>query len=226
MADVAKGKVFTKLAKGIALAAREKGADPSSNFSLRLAMDKAREANMPKENVERAIARGTGAGEGEVITEALYEAYLPGGTAAMIIALTDNKNRTTANVKHILTLGGGNLGASGSVAWMFEHKAAVHIPLEKLPKGKEEAEIDLIDAGAEDIKEEEGEIVAYTNPGSLQILKENIEKKGYTISTVGLEFVAKNKVEIEDPAIKEKLENIFAELDEDEDVSDFFINIL
>lgn len=224
MADVAKGKVFTKLAKAITVAAREKGADPSANFSLRMAMDKAREANMPKENIERAIARGTGAQGGEAITEAVYEAYLPGGAAAMIVALTDNKNRTTSNIKHILSLYGGNLGASGSVAWMFEQKAVIRIPLDNLPKGKEEAEIDLIDAGAEDIKEEEGEIVAYINPSLLQMFKENIEKKGYTISTAGLEFAAKNRIGINDPAIKEKLENIFSELDEDEDVNDFFIN--
>lgn len=131
---MANGKVFTKLARAITVAVREKGGDPSVNFSLRLAMDKAREANMPKENVERAIVRGTGADGGEIISEAIYEAYLPGGAAAIITALTDNKNRTTANIKHIITSRGGSLGAQGSVMWAFDKKYSESGEVEYIPK--------------------------------------------------------------------------------------------
>lgn len=132
--DVAKGKVFTKLARAITVAVREKGGDPSVNFSLRLAMDKAREANMPKENVERAIKRGTGEIAGEVISEVTYEAYLPGGTAIIITTLTDNKNRTTSNIKHIITNRGGSLGAQGSVMWAFDKKYWESGEVEFIPK--------------------------------------------------------------------------------------------
>lgn len=132
--DVAKGKVFTKLAKAITVAVREKGGDPSANFSLRLAMDKAREANMPKGNMERAIARGSGAGEGEAIPDAIYEAYLPGGAAAIITALTDNKNRTSSNIKHIITSGGGSMGGQGSVMWAFDKKYSESGEVEYIPK--------------------------------------------------------------------------------------------
>lgn len=131
---MAKGKVFTKLARAITIAVREKGGDPSTNFSLRLAMDKAREANMPKENVERAIVCGTGASEGETITEALYEAYLPGGAAIIITAFTDNKNRTSSNIKHIITSSGGSMGGQGSVMWAFDKKYWESGEVEYIPK--------------------------------------------------------------------------------------------
>lgn len=225
LADVAKGKVFTKLGKAITIAAREKGADPNTNFGLRLAIDKAREANMPKDNVEKAIARGTGAGSDvSLIKEVVYEGYLPGGAAIMISALTDSHNRTTSNIKHILSKHGGNLGGIGSVAWMFEKKGIIRIK-PKAGKSKEDAELELIDAGADDIKEEDGIMVVYIRADKLQSGREAISELGYEVESAELEQVPKNFVKIEDEGAKSNIESIFEALDEDEDVSDFYTNI-
>ncbi len=225
MADVAKGKIFTKLGKTITVAAREKGGDPSTNFSLRLAIDKAREANMPKDNIEKAIARGTGAGaDASAIEEVAYEGFLPGGAAIFIIALTDNRNRTTSNIKHILAKYGGNLGGMGSVSWMFEKKGVIHLK-PKAGKSKEDVEFELIDAGAEDIKEEDGVTAVYVGADKFLAAREDLSKLGYEIESAEIEHVAKNFVKIEDEGAKSNIETIFELLDEDEDVNDFYTNI-
>lgn len=222
--DVAKGKVFTKLGKAITIAAREKGGDSTSNFGLRLAIDKAREANMPKDNIEKAIARGTGAGaDAAVIEEVTYEGFLPGGAAIMITALTDNRNRTTSNIKHILSKYGGNLGGMGSVSWIFEKKGVIRIK-PKTGKNREDAELELIEAGADDIKEEEGVIVIYVRADKFQASREAIVKLDYEIESTEIEQVPKNFVKIEDEGAKANIETIFEALDEDEDVNDFFTN--
>ncbi|MBI2099326.1 YebC/PmpR family DNA-binding transcriptional regulator [Candidatus Uhrbacteria bacterium] len=227
MADVAKGKVFTKLGKAITITARERGGDPGTNFGLRLAIDKAREANMPKDNIEKAIARGTGVGaDVSMIEEVVYEGYLPGGAALMVSALTDSRNRTTSNIKHVLSKYGGNLGGMGSVSWMFEKKGVIKIKLESIAnKGKETAEFELIDAGADDIKEEDGAVVVYIGADKLQSGREAIFALGYEIESAELEQVPKNLVKIEDEASRSGIENIFEALDEDEDVNDFYTNI-
>lgn len=225
MADVAKGKVFTKLGKTITVAAREHGGDPTSNFGLRLAIDKAREANMPKDNIDKAIARGTGAGaDVSIIEEAAYEGFLPGGAAIMVVALTDSRNRTTANVKHILSKFGGNLGGIGSVAWMFEKKGVIRLK-PKTGKSAEDAEFELIDAGADDIKEDEGTLVVYVPGDKLQEAREKVAGLGYEIESSETEQVPKNFVKIEDEGAKANIDSIFEALDEDEDVNDFYTNI-
>lgn len=221
---MAKGKVFTKLGKAITIAAREKGGDSTSNFGLRLVIDKAREANMPKDNIEKAIARGTGAGtDVAVIEEVAYEGFLPGGAAIMITALTDNRNRTTSNIKHILSKYGGNLGGMGSVSWMFEKKGVIRIK-SKAGQSKDEAEFELIEAGADDIKEEEGVIVIYVRADKFQASREAIVKLDYEIESTEIEQVPKNFVKIEDEGAKANIETIFEALDEDEDVNDFYTN--
>ena len=221
---MAKGKVFTKLGKAITIAAREHGGDTTTNFGLRMAIDKAREANMPKDNVEKAIARGTGVGSDvSLIEEVVYEGYLPGGAALMISTLTDSHNRTTSNIKHILSKYGGNLGGIGSVSWMFEKKGVIKLK-PKAGKSMEEAEFELIDAGADDIKEEDGATVVYTSAEKLQATRERIIKLGYEIESAELEQVPKNFVKIEDEGTKSSIENIFEALDEDEDVNDFYTN--
>lgn len=225
LADVAKGKVFTKLGKTITVAAREHGGDPTSNFGLRLAIDKAREANMPKDNIDKAVARGTGAGaDASIIEEVAYEGFLPGGAAIMVVALTDNRNRITANIKHILSKFGGNLGGIGSVAWMFEKKGVIRLK-PKVGKSKEDVEFELIDAGADDIKEEEGAMVIYIGTDKFQAMRDGLAKLGYEIESAETEQVPKNFVKIEDEGAKENIDAIFEALDEDEDVNDFYTNI-
>ena len=175
--DARRGKIFTKLIREIATAARMGGGDPDSNPRLRLAIEKARAANMPKDNIERGIRKGTGAGEGEAYEEVVYEGYGPGGTAIYVEALTDNKNRTVGEVRHVLTRHGGNLGASGCVAYLFEKKGVIRLDaaLLDLDALMEAA----LEAGADDV-EEEGEVVrVVTPPTGLAATAEALAARGF-----------------------------------------------
>lgn len=217
-ADAKRGKIFTKLARAITVAAKG-NPDPDANFQLRLAIDQAKAANMPKDNIERAIARATGEGKDQ-LEEAMYEAYGPGGVAIIIETTTDNKNRTVSNLKHILSSRGGSLGGPGSVAYLFDRKGMVRV--DSLGGKPEETELKLIDAGAEDIYEEDGQKVIICEPNKLQnILKalDNIE-----IEYSGLEWIAKDRVSPADED-RAKLEKLFEALEEDEDVNDYSSNL-
>ncbi len=176
-ADAKRGKIFTKLIREIATAARMGGGDPDSNPRLRLAVEKARAANMPKDNIERAVKKGAGGGESETFEEAVYEGYGPGGTAIYVEALTDNKNRTVGEVRHVLTKHGGNLGASGCVAYLFEKKGLLCF---------ERASIDAdalleaaLEGGAEDLVEGDGTLEVVTQPSGLESIKRALEAKGF-----------------------------------------------
>ena len=169
--DSKRGKIFTKLGHEIALAAREGGLDPNANFRLRIVLDKARQANMPKDNIERAIKRaGGGAGEGEALMEFMYEGYGPNGTAILVQALTDNKNRTVSDVRRAFTRHGGNLGADGCVAWMFTRKGLLMVN----PGDEDSEEIMLaaIDAGAEDVDISEESVEIYTEVGEFRAVRD------------------------------------------------------
>jgi len=218
-ADAKKGKVFTKLARAITVAAKG-NPDPGTNFQLRLAIDQAKSANMPKENIERAIARATGEGK-EALEEVFYEAYGPGGVAIIIEALTDNKNRTVSNLKHILSTYGGSLAQTGSVQYLFDRKGVVRV--RDLGKDPEAAELKLIDAGAEDIYEDEGIKVIIAAPEKLKnilnALGEEIE-----VEYSGLEWVAKDRVSPGEKTVS-NLEKLFEALDEDDDVNDYSSNL-
>ncbi|MDH3519638.1 MAG: YebC/PmpR family DNA-binding transcriptional regulator [Myxococcales bacterium] len=176
-ADARRGKIFTKLIREIATAARIGGADPGSNPRLRLAMDRARTANMPKDNIERAIKKGLGAMEGEAYEEAVYEGYGPGGTAIYVEVLTDNKNRTVGELRHVLTKYGGNLGASGCVAYLFEKKGIVSFAR----KGMElDALLEAaLEAGAEDVEEGEDSVDVVTKPGDVEAVRRALQGKGF-----------------------------------------------
>jgi len=223
--DAKRGKIFTRLGYNISLAAKQ-GSDPETNFKLRIAIDKAREANMPKENVERAIKRGTGELEGEQIEETVYEGFGPGGVAMIVEALTTNRNRAVANIKHIFSKHGGNIGASGSVAWMFDRRGVIRIPEEELKnKNLEELELKLIDLGAVDvIKEQEG-LVVYTAPADLDKIKKEVEALGSKIANAETEYVSKNKIAITESAAKESFDKLLDELEADEDVNNYYSNL-
>lgn len=219
--DVRKGKTFSKLAKVISVAAREGGSgDPNTNAKLRIAIEKARALNMPSDNVERAVKRGTGEDKSAAqIEEILFEAYGPGGVPLLIKAVTDNRNRTLAEIRHILVEHGGKLGESGSVRWMFELKGVVCLPKET-PR-TDEWELATIDAGADDIRLTEGALELVTAPEKLESLKRTVRAQGNTIDEANLEWIAKNPVQ-PDPATADQLEKLFAALDENDDVADVY----
>lgn len=218
--DAKRSAVFTKFGNLISIAARG-GGDPESNFSLRLAIEKAKGANMPKDNIERAIKRGTGELGGDAIVERTYEVFGPSGIAIVVEAATDNQNRTTADIRHALSKHGGSLGAPNSSLWQFDRKGVI-----RLAEGaeiSEDAELELIEAGADDIAQEDGATVIYTQPEAFQKAKEETEKLGLAIDNADVELVAKEPIKVEE-SVKEKLEKLFEALDDLDDVSTFYSN--
>ena len=217
--DSKRGAIFTKISNMITIAAREKGGDPEINFSLRVAIDKAKQANMPKENIERAIKRGTGELEGAQIEELIYEGFGPANSQFIIKSLTDNKNRSAAEIRHAFTKNNGSLG---TVIWNFEQKGVIRIS--DLEEKISDLELDLIEAGAQDILEEDEGITIFTNIKDLQSVKKFLEEKNIKTETAEIEYVAKetqNLVEKE----KEKVNKFIEELENLEDVSDYYTNI-
>ena len=219
--DAKKGAIFTKIAKLIAIAAR-KGHDPTANFSLRLAMDKARQANMPKDNIERAIKRGTGELAGAQIEELIYEGLGPAKAQFIVKVLTDNKNRTAAEIRHLFSDSGGSLGA---VMWNFELKGIIVISSDQLAKtNQENFELELIDQGAEDIITETKGLTVYTKPEDLQKTKQFLETKNIATESAEIEYVAKNSLELSGED-KDKVRKFIDELENNEDVSDYYTNV-
>jgi YebC/PmpR family DNA-binding regulatory protein len=225
--DKKKGKTFSKMAKLIEIAAR-KGGDPETNPTLRLTIEKARSFNMPNENVIRAIKKGSGENkEGGQLEEGLYEAYGPEGSQLIIETITDNKNRTLSDVRHIITEHGGRLAESGSVKWNFTQMGAILIDKSKVSSlDKEELELKMIDSGAEDIKWRDDALEIYTKSENLEKLKETIKGLNIEIEESGLEWVPKNEIEIKDPQAKKQIGTLLEELDENDDVKDVFSNVI
>lgn len=223
--DAKRSSAFTKVANIITIAAR-KGGDPEMNFSLRMAIDRAREVNMPKENIERAIKRGTGELGGAVPEELTYEGFGPAKAGFIIEVLTDNKNRTAADIKHLLTKYGGALGASGSVAWNFEHKGVVRIAQENIAGVNwGELELELIDNGADDIKQEEEGIIILTKIENLNKLRKILENKKIAAESAAIEYVPKEEKKVGEED-KIKIEKFIEELEENEDVSNHYTDVI
>lgn len=220
-ADAKRGQRFTKLAKAITIAAREGGGDPDGNPALATAIQKAKAESMPKANIERAIDRGTGEGaDAEIVERIQFEGYGPGGAAILVDALTDNRNRTSAEVRHAFTKHGGSLGEPGSVAWIFETFGVVVVD------GEAHSEDDLIiaiDAGASDVVEEDGKLRVLAEPGDLTAVREAVEAEGIAIESVGLEVIPKNTVEIEEAEAGTLLKMLEAIEDQD-DVNEVHAN--
>ena len=237
-ADAKRANLFTKLTKSVTVAAREKGGDPDANFSLRLAIEKAKAANVPKENIERAIKRGTGEIKGETIEELTYEGFGPGGTALIIKCLSDNKNRTAAQIKHILTSYGGSLGSPNSVMWQFEQKGIIRIDKEKLAglswpasrgepkpgKNLDELELQIIDLGAQDIAKEDDSWIIYTKIEDLQKVSNKLKEIGLEIDYAEIEYAPKEKISLARELI-EKNQKLFEALDDEEDVDNYYTNL-
>lgn len=221
-ADAKRGKIFTKHAHLITIAARS-GGDPEMNPSLRIAIDNAKKDNVPNANIEKAIKNGTGElKDAAEIFEVTYEGYGPGGIAVMVECLTDNKNRTFTNVRTIFGKKEGNLGNSGSVAWMFDKKGVIHLKKEGVDL--DEAELAAIDAGAEDVEREDEEIVIYTAPTELNVIKEKLQVASFELEKAELQLIPNQTVKIEDEKIAQKILDFIEALDEDQDVSDVYTN--
>ena len=211
--DVKRGAMFTKMGREIAVAARAGGGDPDGNFRLRLAVERARAVNMPADTIKRAIEKATGGGEGVQFEEIMYEGYGPGGVAIIVETATDNKNRTAADIRSVLTKAGGSLAAPGSVAWQFEQRGV--ITLAPNQGEAEELELAAIDAGADDVDTEGDQVDVYTKPHELEAVRKSLESAGVKIENAELTMVAKNTIELEEGKARQALRLV--ELLEDHD---------
>jgi YebC/PmpR family DNA-binding regulatory protein len=222
-ADAKRGQLFSKLVRAIIVASREGGPDPDSNLALANAIEKAREASMPKDTIERAIARGSGSGaDGEAYEHVTYEGYGPAGVAILVEALTDNRNRTAAEVRHIFSKSDGNLGTAGAVAWQFERKGVILVDAD----GTDEDELVLAaaDAGAEDVALDGSSFQVTTPPDELAAVRSALESSGVELETAELTMVPKTTVRVEDDTAARKLLRLVDALEDNEDVQGVYAN--
>lgn len=221
-ADAKRGKIFTQHAKMIALAAQS-GGDPEMNPALRAAIDRAKLDNLPNANIERAVKKGTGElKDGSILEEVTYEGYGPGGVAILVKTITDNKNRTLPNVRQCFAKSGGKLGSDGCVAWMFEQKGI--LTLDVSGKDKDEVEMAVIEAGAEDM-ETHGDLMTVTTAfADLGPVRDALESAGFKIENAVIEYVAKEQTKVDDESTASKILKLMDALDEDEDVTDVASN--
>ena len=220
-ADVKRGAVFSKLTNAIILASKS-GGDPNANFQLKMAIEKARAASMPKENIDRAIKRGTGELGGTKIEEVLYEGIGPSGIGILIEAVTDNRNRTNSEVKNILSSYGGKLAGSGAVTYQFERMGKFLIDLTS--KNQEELELQLIDTGAQDFDEQDDVLAVYTKANELEIVKKAVEAQGIGMKEPTLTWEPKTVVTISDKNESERILKLMEALDSLEDVTAVYAN--
>jgi len=220
--DVKRGKIFTKLIREIITAARLGGGDPDSNARLRAAIEAAKAENMPKQNIERAIKKGTGELEGSYYEEVSYEGYGTGGIAILISALTDNRNRTVSELRYLFSKYGGNLGETGCVSWMFEKKGVISFAKNEID---EEGLMELaVEAGAEDIKIEEDEFEVITTPEEFDRIKQFFDKTGLKYERAEITMICKNVVKITDKNQAERILKLMEALEDHDDVQKVYAN--
>jgi YebC/PmpR family DNA-binding regulatory protein len=221
--DAKRGKLFSKLTRAIIVAAREGGPDPENNLALQNAIEKARENSMPKDNIERAIVRGAGTGaDAEAFEQVSYEGYGPNGVAVLVEALTDNRNRTAADVRNIFAKNDGNLGTNGAVAWLFERKGILIVPVDSADE--DELTMAAADAGAEDVVREESSFQVTCAPEDLASVRQALEQAGIQIESGEVTMLPKTTVRIEDESSARKLVRLMEALEENDDVQDVYAN--
>lgn len=221
-ADAKRGQLFTKLAREITVAARTGLPDPEANGRLRLAVQKARSENMPRDNIERAIERATSSAAGDNYDEVTYEAFMPGGVALFVQAMTDNRNRTVSEVRAAVTRGGGNVGADGSVAWMFD--SVGQIVLKPGERTEDDVALLAIDSGATEIETDDGSAVVYTEPQELHRVQETLASAGLDVESSELVMKPRDQVEVEaDAAVK--IIRVIEKLEELDDVQAVYSNL-
>ena len=224
-ADAQKGKIFTKLAREISVAAREGGEDLDANFRLRLAVQKARENNMPSDNIQRAIQKGTGSQDGESYERTNYEGYAAGGVAVLLDAMTDNRNRTVAEIRHVFSRHGGSLGESGCVSWMFSRKGLIVVNKDDLQLDEDDLMLEVLEAGAEDMQaEDDGSYSITTEIERFEEVKQKLEQQGIKISSAEVTMVPSNYININDPDTAQKILNLMEALDDHDDVQNVYAN--
>ena len=228
VADARRGQLFSKLTREIMVAVREGGASPEANFRLRLTVQKARDNNMPLDNIERAIKRGSGETDGVILSELVLEGYGPGGTAILVRALSDNRNRALQEVRNAFTRHGGSLGESGCVAWLFESRGLITVKTDD--QDAEELELKAIDAGAEDVSLGDGYLEIYTMPEETEKVRQALEQQGVPISSSELSMVPKTLLSLEEkPALQmlrlldkleelDEVQNVYSNADFSDDV--------
>ncbi|UWG95647.1 YebC/PmpR family DNA-binding transcriptional regulator [Dehalobacter sp. DCM] len=222
--DAIKGKMFTKLAKEIIVAARAGGGDPNGNFRLRIAIDNAKAANLPNDNIQRAIQKGAGAGEGDNFEELRYEGYGPGGVAIMVELATDNRNRTAGEMRYIFSKNGGNLGETGSVGWMFTEKGQLDIPREDLRMDEDEIMLLALEAGADDVESEEESFAIFTVPEKMQDVRQVLLDSKLPIENAAINLIPTNRVEIADIEQAKKIIKLIDSLESHDDVQKVYTN--
>ncbi|MCJ8342073.1 MAG: YebC/PmpR family DNA-binding transcriptional regulator [Cetobacterium sp.] len=220
--DAKRAKVFTKLGKELTIAAKEAGGNPTFNPRLRLAIDKAKAANMPKDVLDRAIKKGTGELEGVDYVEIRYEGYGPEGTAFIVDVVTDNRNRSASEVRSTFSKKGGNLGTDGAVSWMFQKKGEILLDSEGLDY--EEFMMEALEAGADDIIDNDGEFQVLTDPTELQTVAENLKTAGFTYTEAEIGMIPDNKVNITDLDLAKKVMTLYEALEDLDDVNDVYVN--
>jgi len=220
--DARRGQLFTKLTREIIVAVRKGGASQDSNFSLRLAIQRARDSSMPMDNIERAIKRASGNTDGASLKEVLYEGYGPGGGAILVHTLSDNKNRTVQSIRHLFSRGGGNLGEAGCVAWLFESRGVIAIKGENLDT--DELTLKAIDAGAEDVIEETDFVEVYTRPEELESVKSVLEQDGIPVVSFEIAMVPKTTIQLNEKEAIQTL-RLMDKLDEEDDVRSVSSNV-
>ena len=220
--DAQRGKLFSKLIREIIVATRLGGSNPEFNSRLRTAIEQAKKANMPLENIERAIKKGAGELGGEQFEEVIYEGYAPGGVAVMVIATTDNRNRTTSEIRHLFTKHGGNLGSSGCVSYLFERKGYIEVPAREI--SEDELFEKAIEAGAEDVQPGEEIHIIYTVPEELYDVKENLEKAGVPVEKAQITWKPVSTVQITDEETAQKVVKLLNALEDLDDVQQVIAN--
>ncbi|MGI9111028.1 MAG: YebC/PmpR family DNA-binding transcriptional regulator [Gaiellaceae bacterium] len=222
-ADAKRGQLFTKLSKAIIVAAKEGGPDPGANLSLQNAIEKARSYSMPKDNIERAVARGAGTdAEGASYETVVYEGYGPDGVAVLVEALTDNRNRTASDVRHTFAKNGGNLGTSGAVAWLFERRGVVLVDAEAVDE--DELVLAAAEGGADDVERDGSTFVVSSAPESLAAVREAVQAAGIEIQSAELTMIPKTTVEVAEEVSARKLIRLIEALEDNDDVQEVSAN--
>ncbi len=222
--DAQKGKIFTKLAREIIVAAREGGDDMETNFRLRLAVQKARENNMPNDNIQRAIQKGSGGLEGESYDQVNYEGYASGGVAVLLEILTDNRNRTVAEIRHLFSRHGGSLGESGCVAWMFERKGLFIVKKDALAVSEDDLMMMALEAGAEDVREEDDTYSVISSTEHFEEVKGYLQGQGIEFESAEVTMLPQNTVEIENPEEVSRILELMEALEDNDDVQNVYAN--
>ncbi|MDR3269980.1 MAG: YebC/PmpR family DNA-binding transcriptional regulator [Peptococcaceae bacterium] len=223
-ADAQKGKVFTKLGREIIVAARAGGGEAANNFRLKLAIDRARAANMPNDNIQRAIQKGAGGGDGSQYEELRYEGYAPGGVAVMVNVLTDNRNRTAGEMRHIFSKNGGNLGETGCVGWMFKEKGQLILPKEEMNQSEDDLMLLVLDSGAEDLISEDEHYQVLTAPEDMEQVRQTLLENSVPLDEAQVSLIPENTVEIADEEQARKIIRLIDSLEDHEDVQGVYVN--